>query len=74
MFIVNGVSGALLHCINFRVATDPAAGSGSLISSAMKVFNINGNQVVANDINPKLIELLSLYLPLSEFVNTGGTI
>ena len=22
MFIVNGVSGALLHCINFRVATD----------------------------------------------------
>ena len=39
---------------------DPAAGSGSLISSAMKVFNINGNQVVANDINPKLIELLSL--------------
>ena len=44
---------------------DPAAGSGSLISSAMKVFNINGNQVVANDINPKLIELLSLRLGLN---------
>lgn len=44
---------------------DPAAGSGSLISSAMKVFNINGNQVIANDINPKLIELLSLRLGLN---------
>lgn len=44
---------------------DPAAGSGSLISSAMKVFNINGNQVVANDINQKLIELLSLRLGLN---------
>ena len=31
MFIVNGVSGALLHCINFRVATDPTSGSGSLL-------------------------------------------
>lgn len=30
MFIVNGVSGALLHCINFRVATDPACGSGGM--------------------------------------------
>lgn len=30
MFIVNGVSGALLHCINFRVATDVGCGSGAL--------------------------------------------
>ena len=30
MFIVNGVSGALLHCINFRVATDPCCGSGGM--------------------------------------------
>ena len=28
MFIVNGVSGASLHCINFGVATDPAGGGG----------------------------------------------
>lgn len=35
MFIVNGVSGALLHCINFRVATDPACGSGSLLIRAI---------------------------------------
>ena len=35
MFIVNGVSGALLHCINFRVATDPAVGSGHFLVSAL---------------------------------------
>lgn len=29
MFIVNGVSGALLHCINFRVATDPPYNTGN---------------------------------------------
>ena len=34
MFIVNGVSGALLHCINFRVATDPACGTGGMLSVA----------------------------------------
>lgn len=34
MFIVNGVSGALLHCINFRVATDPFCGSGTLLIEA----------------------------------------
>ena len=33
MFIVNGVSGALLHCINFRVATDFACGTGGFIIS-----------------------------------------
>lgn len=35
MFIVNGVFGASLHCINFGAATDPAMGSaGFLLSSA----------------------------------------
>ena len=33
MFIVNGVSGALLHCIDFRVATDAACGSGGMLST-----------------------------------------
>lgn len=44
MFIVNGVSGALLHCINFRVATDPACGSGSLLIRALAEapFEISG--------------------------------
>lgn len=35
MFIVNGVSGASLHCINFGMATDPACGtSGFLVAAA----------------------------------------
>lgn len=29
MFIVNGVSGASLHCINLGVATDPSMGIGN---------------------------------------------
>ena len=45
MFIVNGVSGALLHCIDFRVATDPACGSGSLLLKAVKVL---GHDAVRN--------------------------
>ncbi|MFR2632270.1 type I restriction-modification system subunit M [Neglectibacter timonensis] len=39
MFIVNGVSGSSLHCINFGAATDPAAGSGSLLLQAKKQFD-----------------------------------
>ena len=31
MFIVNGVSGALLHCIDFRVATEPSCGTGNFL-------------------------------------------
>ena len=30
MFIVNGVSGSSLHCINFGAATDPCCGSGGM--------------------------------------------
>lgn len=44
---------------------DPAAGSGNLISSAINVFGLNANQIVANDINPRLLELLSLRLGLN---------
>lgn len=33
MFIVNGVSGSSLHCINFGVAMDPAVASGPLITT-----------------------------------------
>ena len=32
---------------------DPAAGSGNLLSSAIEIFNLNANQIVANDVNPK---------------------
>ena len=31
MFIVNGVSGASLHCINFGMATEPSCGIGNFI-------------------------------------------
>ena len=44
---------------------DPAAGSGNLISSAISVFNLSPNQIIANDWNPKLLELLSLRLGLN---------
>ena len=36
MFIVNGVSGASLHCINFGAATDFACGTGGFIISWLK--------------------------------------
>jgi len=38
VFIVNGVSGALLHCINFRVATDPCCGSGHILAYLFDVL------------------------------------
>lgn len=50
---------------NGKQICDPAAGSGNLISSAINVFGINADQIVANDINPKLLELLSLRLGLN---------
>lgn len=44
---------------------DPAAGSGNLLSAAIEIFNLPANQIIANDINPKLLELLSLRLGLN---------
>ena len=44
---------------------DPAAGSGNLLSSAIEVFNVLPKQIKANDINEKLLELLSLRLGLN---------
>lgn len=44
---------------------DPAAGSGNLISSAIEILHLNPNQILANDSNPKLLELLSLRLGLN---------
>lgn len=38
MFIVNGVSGASLHCINFGVAMDPCMGSGHILVYAFEVL------------------------------------
>lgn len=44
---------------------DPAVGSGNLISSSIDVLNLLPNQILVNDINPKLLELLSLRLGLN---------
>lgn len=44
---------------------DPAVGSGNLISSSINVLNLLPNQILVNDINPKLLELLSLRLGLN---------
>lgn len=48
---------------------DPAAGSGNLISAAISLLNLTPNQLKVNEINPLLIDLLSLRLGLN-FVST----
>lgn len=51
---------------------DPAAGSGSLLCAASNVFDdIQPSQLVANDINGKLLQLLSLRIGL-KFANKVG--
>lgn len=44
---------------------DPAAGSGSLISAAIPTYNLVPTQIVVNDVNSKLLELLSLRIGLN---------
>lgn len=43
---------------------DPAAGSGNLLSEAVNAYGLNASQIIANDINPQLLELLSLRMGL----------
>ena len=51
---------------NDKKICDPAAGSGNLLTCIGDVFNnIQPKQLVANDINPYLLELLSLRLGLN---------
>lgn len=52
------------------VVCDPAAGSGNLISAAIPAYNLMPTQIVVNDVNSKLLELLSLRIGL----NYAGTI
>ncbi len=44
---------------------DPAAGSGNLVSSAIDTFGLSPDQILVNDVNPRLLELLSLRLGLN---------
>lgn len=47
------------------VVCDPAAGSGNLISAAIPTYNLVPTQIVVNDVNSKLLELLSLRIGLN---------
>lgn len=47
------------------IVCDPAAGSGNLISAAIPTYNLVPIQIVVNDINSKLLELLSLRIGLN---------
>ena len=46
MFIVNGVSGSSLHCINFGAATDPACGSGNFLTETYLTLRRLENEVL----------------------------
>jgi len=70
----------LAKSISGEIATteyicDPAAGSGNLISSAVSAYNISPTQIKANDINERLLELLSLRIGLNfaKTVNSHNT-
>ncbi len=54
---------------------DPAAGSGNLISSAIEIYGVSPNQIKANDVNERLLELLSLRIGLNfaKIVNNHNT-
>ena len=47
------------------VVCDPAAGSGNLIGAAIPTYNLVPTQIVVNDVNSKLLELLSLRIGLN---------
>ncbi len=53
MFIVNGVSGSSLHCINFGAATEPSCGTGNFIGrkpeslSDCKVYGVEIDSISA---------------------------
>lgn len=48
---------------------DPAAGSGNLISAAIITYNLVPTQLIVNDVNSRLLELLSLRIGLN-YANT----
>lgn len=69
MFIVNGVSGSSLHCINFGAATDPACGSGGMfVQSARFVEKHSGNisniSIYGQDSNPTTWKMAQMNLAI----------
>ncbi len=62
MQLLKSIGGELKECERIM---DPAAGSGNLISSAISVFDeLKLSQIIVNDVNKKLLQLLSLRLGL----------
>lgn len=57
MFIVNGVSGSSLHCINFGAATDQACGTGGMLSTSyntIRRYNPTADvRLFGQEINPE---------------------
>ena len=80
MFIVNGVSGASLHCINFGAATDPACGSGNFLTetylSLRRLENqvlalLHNNQIVFDVDNPIKVSIGQFYgIEINDFAVT----
>lgn len=77
MFIVNRVSGASLHCINFGVATDPACGTGGFLLAAYdhmktqskeieKQMFLKNHALFGADNTPLVVTLASMNLYLHD--------
>ena len=77
MFIVNRVSGASLHCINFGAATDPACGTGGFLLAAYdhmktqskeieKQMFLKNHALFGADNTPLVVTLASMNLYLHD--------
>lgn len=78
MFIVNGVSGSSLHCINFGAATDPCCGSGGMFvqSAALvksKQGNLNSINVYGQEKEPATYRLAKMNLALRGISHNLGS-
>ena len=77
MLIVNGVSGASLHCINFGAATEPACGNGNFLAEilsrkfrlckdwqdGLKALNsVYGIDIQADNVEETKIRLFDMYI------------
>ena len=78
MFIVNGVSGSSLHCINFGAATDPTCGSGSLLlrlKNYANVRNYYGQELTSTTYNLARMNMILRGIPYRNFnIYNGDTL
>ena len=64
MFIVNGVSGSSLHCINFGAATEPFCGSGSTLIACEQTHRI----CYAIELDEKFVDVI-----VKRYIETAGS-